>query len=99
MSDQENLDNPYFTNDVGSVDYMLTTVDNPFSPFTQFDEWMVFDTSHGYHTLSILARVVITSDDLSEADQQQAIQLGIEEMVKENASGLYRRVTQESFAA
>src|SRR5881394_2053192 len=99
MADTDHLDNPYITNDVGNVDYMVTTVDNPFSPFTEFDEWMVFDTSHGYHTLSILARIVKTSDDLSEADQQQAIQQGIEEMVKENVSGVYRKVTQESFAA
>lgn len=99
MADTSNTENPYFTTDVGSVDYMITTVDNPFDPFTQFDEWMVFDTSHGYHTLSVLARIVKTSDDLSEADQQQAIQQGIEEMVKENVSGVYRKVAPQSFAA
>jgi hypothetical protein len=71
---------------------MLTTVDNPFDPFTQFDEWYAFDEEHGYHTTGFLARVVRSSDELSEADQDQAIEDGIDEIVKENVLGLYRKV-------
>ena len=73
-------------------DYMLTTVDNPFDPFTQFDEWLVYDIGKGYNTSSFLARVVKSSPDLSEADQAQAIQLAIDEIVRENVLGLYRKV-------
>ena len=76
--------------------YMLTTVDNPFDPFTQWDEWYSFDTRHGYHTAGLLARIVITSDELSEADQAQAIQLGIEEIVHENVSGMHKKVARSS---
>lgn len=72
--------------------HMLTTVDNPFDPFTQFDEWYEFDESHGYHSTGLLARVVRTSEELSETDQDQAIEDGIEEIVKENVLGLYRKV-------
>ena len=72
--------------------HMLTTVDNPFDPFTQFDEWYAFDEEHGYHTTGFLARVVRSSDELSEADQDQAIEDGIDEIVKENVLGLYRKV-------
>lgn len=35
-------------------EYMLTTVDNPWNPFTHFREWYVYDIMHGYHTLSYL---------------------------------------------
>jgi hypothetical protein len=77
-------------------EYMLTTVDNPFDPFTQWDEWYSFDTRHGYHTAGLLARIVITSDELSEADQAQAIQLGIEEIVHENVSGMHKKVARSS---
>jgi hypothetical protein len=77
-------------------EYMLTTVDNPFDPFTQWDEWYAFDTRHGYHTAGLLARIVITSDELSEADQAQAIQLGIEEIVRENVSGMHKKVARSS---
>lgn len=74
---------------------MLTTVDNPYDPFTEFDEWLLFDTHSGYHTLNFLARIVITSDQLSEPDQALKIELGIDEIVKENVLGIYRKVTRE----
>lgn len=80
------------------TEYMLTTVDNPFNPFTQFDEWLSFDTRAGYHTNSFLARIVKTSDDLSEADQSLAIQQAIDEIVQENVLGLYKKVSRNSFS-
>ena len=57
-------------------DHMLTTVDNPYDPFTQYDDWYTWDERNGYHTTGLLARVVITSHELSEADQDLAILLG-----------------------
>ena len=44
------------------IESMLTTTDNPFDPFIQFDEWYAFDESKGYHSLSYLSRIVRTSD-------------------------------------
>lgn len=76
-------------------EYMLTTVDNPFNPFTQFDEWYVYDTQKGYHTLSFLARITRSSPDLSEPDQALAIDRAMDEIVKENVSGMWRKVSKE----
>jgi hypothetical protein len=72
--------------------HMLTTVDNPFDPRTHFKEWHTWDESAGYHTLSFLARVVNTSNDISEADQALAIEWAIDEIVKINPLGIYRKV-------
>jgi hypothetical protein len=71
---------------------MLTTTDNPFDPFTQFDQWLVFDETSGYYTTGLLARIIKTSPDLSDADQSLAIELAIEEIVNENVSGVHRMV-------
>jgi hypothetical protein len=76
------------------AEHMLTTVDNPFDPFTQFDEWYAFDQRQGYNTTEFLARIVRSSNELSEADQDLAIEQGIDEIVKENVLGLYRKVAQ-----
>jgi hypothetical protein len=73
---------------------MLTTVDNPFDPWTQYDEWYSYDTTKGHCSMQLLARVVKTSNELSEADQLLAIQQGIDEIVRENVSGLHRKVPQ-----
>ena len=75
-------------------EYMLTTVDNPYDPFTQWDEWFMWDLNAGYHTPGLLARLARTSDDLSEADQHLAIQQAIDEIVQENVSGMHRKVKQ-----
>jgi hypothetical protein len=77
------------------VEHMLTTVDNPFNPFTNFDEWFAFDELLGYHTTAFLARIARTSDELSEPDQHAAIEYAIDEIVTENVLGLYKKVTRE----
>ena len=75
--------------------HMLTTVDNPYDPFTEFDEWFAFDQRVGHNTNSLLARVVITSDELSEADQNVAIEDAIDEIVREDPLLLYRKVSRQ----
>ena len=79
-----------------ATEHMITTVDNPYNPFTDFDGWYAFDEAAGYHTTSFLARLVFTSDDLSEADQTLAIEQAIDEMVEENVLGIYRKVAVPS---
>jgi hypothetical protein len=71
----------------------LTTVDNPFDPIDQFDQWYVWDTAHGYHTLSYQARVTRSSHELSEADQDLAIEQAMDEIVMLNG-GLYKKVVE-----
>ena len=72
--------------------YMLTTEDNPFSPVTQYNEWYAYDAQLGYHTPAYLARIVITSDELSEADQALAVEQAIDEIIAEHDGKFYQKV-------
>lgn len=72
--------------------HMLTTSDNPFSPVTDYDAWRIWDEAQGYYTNSLLARVVRSSPDLSDADQEEAIEDAITEIVTENVSGKHIKV-------
>ena len=74
------------------VQHMLTTVDNPYNPHTHYDEWYAFDLSHGYHTPSFLARILVTSENMSDADQDAAVEAAIDEIVSENVLGIYKKV-------
>ncbi len=76
--------------------HMLTTVDNPFNPFTQYSEWYAYDRNAGYFTTEFLARIVRTSHELSEADQELAIEAAIDEIVRENVLGIYKKVPEPS---
>lgn len=75
-------------------EHMLTTSDNPYDPVTQFDEWNTWDQTAGYNTLAYVARVIRTSDELSEADQSQAYEDAIDSIIEENGS-LYKKVVAE----
>lgn len=73
-------------------EYMLSTSDNPFNPFTEWEQWFAFDARLGYHTPSYLARVVRSSSELSESDQLVAINDGIDEIIQFNLTGNYIKV-------
>jgi hypothetical protein len=79
--------------------HMLSTTDNPYNPFTHFDEWFAWDTQAGYNTAGLLARIINTSDELSEAQQDYAMEEAINEIIRENVSGMHMRVTQPAVAA
>lgn len=72
---------------------MLTTTDNPFNPFTDWDSWYAWDKQTGYNTPEYLARIVKTSYALSEADQDQAIDDAIDDIIRLNPSGIYKRIS------
>jgi hypothetical protein len=80
---------------MADAEYMLTTIDNPFDPFTQFDEWLAYDERSGYHTCGMLDRIAKTSNDLSEPDYEQAIADAIDEIVRENVLGAWIKVNRD----
>ena len=74
---------------------MITTLDNPFNPFTQFDDWLNYDTTKGYNTCGLLARIAKSSDELSEADEDDAIDNAMQEIIRLNVSGNYILVEED----
>lgn len=73
----------------------VTTLDNPYDYFTQFDDWYAFDTQMGYNTCGYVDRIAKTSNDLSDYDRMKAINDAVDEIVKFNLLGIYKRVVQE----
>ena len=74
---------------------MLTTIDNPYDPFTQFDEWFAFDIEKGYNTCDYLAKMTHSSSELSASDQIHAVEVAIDEIVSLNLFGIYKKVTRK----
>lgn len=71
---------------------MLTTIDNPFSPFDQFDAWYRFDEGKGYHSCGYLARIARTSDQLSPAENDEEVERAIDDIIKYNPLGIYKKL-------
>jgi len=70
----------------------LTTIDNPYDPFTQFDAWYQYDEGRGYHSCAYLARIAHTSDQLSGAENEQEVERAIDDIVKYNPLGIYKKI-------
>ena len=66
---------------------MLSLVSNPFDPFTEYDLWLQFDHKEGFDTAGLLARVVSTSDAISEADQELAVDQAIYSILNNQSFG------------
>lgn len=74
----------------------LTTIDNPFSPESQWDDWKRFDEDKGYYSSEYLARIAKVSDELTDAEYLIAIEQAIDEICRLNILGIYRKLV--SFA-
>nr|DAS27532.1 MAG TPA: hypothetical protein [Caudoviricetes sp.] len=69
---------------------MLSTVDNPYDPRTSWDEWFAFDTSHGYGTCGLVARLCTTSDSLSEELEIEEIENAIDRILNLDGTNFYQ---------
>lgn len=73
---------------------MLTTFDNPFDPFDEFDSWYRFDVDKGYNSCSFLDRIARTSDQLSDFENEKEIERAINEIITYDPLNIYTKVTQ-----
>lgn len=61
----------------------LTTLDNPFDPIDDFDNWYLYDIEKNYGTCSYLARMAKTSEILSNQDFEDEIERAIDDIVEQ----------------
>lgn len=72
-------------------DVFITTYDNPFDYFTQFDQWLNFDRQKGYHTLEYVGRLVRLAPDLSDKQEQIELENTFDKIIEWNGS-FYKKV-------
>lgn len=71
---------------------MLTTIDNPYNPFEQFESWLLFDTEKGYNSSSYLARIAKLTDDMSEHEKDIEIERAIDEIIKYDFTNMRKKI-------
>ena len=77
--------------------FELTTIDNPYDPFTQYLDWWLFDNRKGYNSSAYLARIAHTSDQLSEIENNEEIERAIDEILSMDILGIYRKVENPNY--
>lgn len=71
---------------------MLSTIDNPYNPFTNFDQWYDYDTITGHNSCAMLARFAFTSDELSDDENDEIINEAIDEICEIDSN--YIKITE-----
>ena len=67
-----------------TVDAMLTTYDNPYNPYTDYDAWWEWDKDNGYNTPELLAMVLgDTSDVLDAVEEAQRTSVAMNWIIDE----------------
>ena len=72
----------------------LTTIDNPFNPFTDFTKWFLYDIEKGYYSCAYLARIARTSEQLSDSENESEIERAIDEIIEYDFMHIYKKVKE-----
>lgn len=75
----------------------LTTKDNPYNPFTQFDEWFLFDVEKGYNSCSYLARITDDSEYETEEEAMVETERAIDEIIANDFLNIYTKVYNNEY--
>lgn len=73
----------------------ITTVDNPYDPFDDFEHWFQFDTEKGYYTSSRVARLTKLRDDMSEVEEDLEVERAIDRLIEIDPLKIYKKVVRE----
>ena len=74
------------------IESMLTTVDNPYNPFDDFENWYRFDRDHQYHCCERLAEKVGDLNDSNEVEKIKITESAINYIVANDVLGIYAKV-------
>lgn len=74
----------------------LTTIDNPYNPFSQWDDWLRYDLAAGHDTCAVLARHCFTSDLCSDEENFIEIERAIDEIIERDPTQQFAKVYEDS---
>ena len=74
---------------------MLSTADNPYDYFDDFDNWYRFDMDKGYNSCAYLDRIARTSDQLTDEENASEIERAVDEIIKYDFRDIYIKVSKE----
>ena len=74
---------------------LLTTVDNPFHPIDDMDEWLKYDAMNGYGTNAYLARVAQTHSEMTDREYHKEIERAIDQIISNDFMHIYKKILVE----
>lgn len=73
---------------------MLSTLDNPYNPHVNYDDWFRYDMDKGYNCCAFLDRIAKTSSQLSDEENEAEIERAIDEIIKYDPLCTYFKIKE-----
>ena len=70
----------------------LTTIDNHYNPFVDFNKWFLRDVELGYNTCGKLARQAHVSNALTEQENDEIIESAIDSIIQNDFTNVYQKI-------
>lgn len=70
----------------------LTTIDNPFDPIDDFDNWYDYDMEKGYNCCGCVDRVSHYFDGMTEKEKVVELERAIDEILTVNPLNIFKKV-------
>lgn len=70
----------------------ISTRDNPYDPFDQFEEWFRYDTDKGYNSCGVLARFLYTSDQFTDEENAYETERAIDRIIANDPTNRWIKV-------
>ena len=71
---------------------MLSTIDNPYNPFEDFDQWFMYDVDNGYNSCARVDHYAQTSKSLTDEENMEELERAIDEIIKDDILDRYIKV-------
>lgn len=78
--------------------YMLTTIDNPFDPFDDFNSWYMFDCEKHHFTSSRLMRIAHITPEMSQKEIDDELDRAMDLIVRHDPEEKYIKVLEKQTA-
>ena len=77
---------------------MLTTIDNPFNPFVDYNLWMLYDKEKGYDTSERLMRIAkgYMFEGMSQVEEDKAVDRAMDDLIEIDILNVFVKGTEES---
>lgn len=76
-------------------EFAITTIDNPYNPFLDFESWYLFDVVKGYNTCGYLARVIESFPKNPDTEESSITEKAIDQIIKYDFRNIYKKIKRD----
>lgn len=77
-------------------DCMISTKDNPFDPFDDFEAWLMFDKEKGYNSSERVARLAHFTEDMTEEESDKEFERAMDRLIEIDPFDIFIKIRRKS---